>query len=311
MRGDSIMRRLLKPVQCMMAAMLLTAWLPTSVEAKSYSSRGGRSYSSSRSSGSSSSMSRSRSSSSSSSARRSSGFDSSSSRRSSGGGFTSGSGRSYSSGSRSTAENRKSYTSGKSYTAGSGQRAEPDSPSFTFDSPAARARREESSRKAFTDYQESMRPRTTTPGATEPGSRPGSTVPPPLGDTRTGRRDYGPGGGTFPSSGDGWTSRRGYYPDQRTIQTRPWRSYETFAPYWSRPRIGFGDPYNALFWWWLLDRSLDERALWAYHHRDTMDPSRYQALVSTNKELQQRIEQLEAQQVKRDTNYTPANLDRD
>jgi hypothetical protein len=60
-----------------------------------------------------------------------------------------------------------------------------------------------------------------------------------------------------------------------------------------------------------LDRSLDERANWAYHHRYDMDPARYQALVSDNKELEQRVQQLESQQVKRDTNYTPANLDRD
>ena len=69
-----------------------------------------------------------------------------------------------------------------------------------------------------------------------------------------------------------------------------------FVPYVSRPTVLYRDSYNSLFWWWLLDRSLDDRAYWAYHHRYDMDPARYRAL---------------AQRVPRDPAYVPPNLDRD
>jgi hypothetical protein len=64
--------------------------------------------------------------------------------------------------------------------------------------------------------------------------------------------------------------------------------------------VTYNDPYNSLFWWWLLDRSLDDRAWWAYHHRYDMDPARYQALIATDQQLEARV-----------PNYAPAGLDRD
>src|ERR1035441_4627766 len=66
-----------------------------------------------------------------------------------------------------------------------------------------------------------------------------------------------------------------------------------------------------LFWWWVLDRSIDDRAWWAYHHRYDMDPARYQALVANDQQLESRVAQLEAQQAPRDPNYTPPGVDRD
>ena len=57
------------------------------------------------------------------------------------------------------------------------------------------------------------------------------------------------------------------------------------------------DPYSSLFWWWLLDRSIDEQAYWAYHHRYDMDSGRYDALMASNQQLQNRVTQLEAQQI--------------
>jgi hypothetical protein len=89
------------------------------------------------------------------------------------------------------------------------------------------------------------------------------------------------------------------------------RVYTVFNPYASRPVVVYHDPYGSLFWWWLLDRTLDDRAWWTYHHRYDMDPARYQALVASDQQLQARVEQLEAQQVSRDTNYVPPGLDRD
>ena len=75
--------------------------------------------------------------------------------------------------------------------------------------------------------------------------------------------------------------------------------------------MSYRDPYSSFFWWWLLDRSFEDRALWTYHHRQDMDPARYQALVATNQDLEQRVGQLEAQQVPRDPNYAPPGLDKD
>ena len=82
-------------------------------------------------------------------------------------------------------------------------------------------------------------------------------------------------------------------------------------PYYSRPVVVYRDPYNSFFWWWLLDRSLDDRAYWAYHHRYDMDPARYDALVAHDRDLDRRIAELEAQQLPRNPNYVPPNVDRD
>ncbi len=87
------------------------------------------------------------------------------------------------------------------------------------------------------------------------------------------------------------------------------RIYNVFNSYSSRPWITYHDPYNSLFWWWLLDRSLDDRAWWAYHHRYDMDPARYDALVANDSQLQARVAQLEAQQVARDPAYVPPGLE--
>ena len=100
-----------------------------------------------------------------------------------------------------------------------------------------------------------------------------------------------------------------YIPDQTTLSTRPVRIYNVYNPYYSRPVVYYHDPYNSFFWWWLLDRSLDDRAYWAYHHRYDMDPMRYQALVSNDQQLESRVQQFEAQQVARDPNYVPPDLE--
>jgi hypothetical protein len=84
-----------------------------------------------------------------------------------------------------------------------------------------------------------------------------------------------------------------------------------FSPYTYRPWVTYSDPYSSLFWWWLLDRSIEDQAWWAYHHRYDMDPARYQALLANNQQLEQRVTQLEAEQSPRDQTYTPTGLDRD
>jgi hypothetical protein len=109
----------------------------------------------------------------------------------------------------------------------------------------------------------------------------------------------------------GWHRSGWYVPDVTIFSTRRARTYSVFSSYSYRPVVVYHDPYSSLFWWWLLDRSIDDRAWWAYHHRYDMDPSRYQALLATDQQLEARVEQLEAQQPARDPAYTPAGVDRD
>jgi hypothetical protein len=184
----------------------------------------------------------------------------------------------------------------------------PDSsaPRFTFDQAAARARKEEASQSKFTQFKEAQLPPPTAP--TEVARSTALSVEPlPSSDAPSYRVQPPP----LPvSSGRSYQSAT-YVPDAGTLSSRSVRFYNVFNPYASRPVVIYHDSYNSLFWWWLLDRSLDDRASWAYHHRYDMDPARYQALVANNQELETRVEQLEVQQAPRDPNYTPPGVDQD
>ena len=232
--------------------------------------------------------------------------------------FTASSGKSYSSGSAWSDNGRHSYTSGKSYSSGSSHTFAPSSRSdstasvaksvprdnpdasasrVTFDTTAARARKEEASKAKFTQFKEPQLPPAATPSeAPRPASGGPSyrVQPPPV---------PAPAGGSYRPPV--------YVPDAGTLSTRTVRIYNVFNPYTSRPWVSYHDPYDSLFWWWLLDRSLEDRSWWAYHHRYDMDPARYQTLLATDQQLQARVEQLEAQQAPRDPNFVPAGLDRD
>jgi hypothetical protein len=210
----------------------------------------------------------------------SSSFSSSRSSGSSGTSYRSGSGKSYSSGSSASGSNPRSYSSGKSYSSGAGH----SSSDFAFDTGAARARKQQASKSSFDQFKDSQRP----------------AAPPPISAAPTSTRVYGTG-----------RSSTWYVPDSSVMVTRRVRVYNVFNPYWSRPVVVYNDPYNSFFWWWLLDRSLDDRAWWAYNHQYDMDPARYQALLATDQQLQTRVAQLEAQQAARDPNYVPPGLDRD
>lgn len=91
---------------------------------------------------------------------------------------------------------------------------------------------------------------------------------------------------------------------------RDLRQQQTFGNYYSRPVVVYQDPYPSFFWWWLLDRSLDERALFAYHHQSTMDQQRLRDLYK-DAELEARVRQLERQGVQKDPAYTPAGIEPD
>lgn len=311
----------------LLASLLLADVSIFSLQAKSYSS-GGKSYSAhSSSSGSSHSFSSgsgksfgSGSSSRGSSSGSSSGGGSRSPSSSSGSGksFGSGSGKSYSSGSTWSGNDHHGYSSGKSYSSGSsasklqspkakdediGNRNTSAGSGFSFDTAAARARKEAASKQEFTRFKDSQAP----PRAQSDAA--GSATP----------RDYsspGSGGGSYRGGSPSLPPRRDYYqptyvPTTVIIQTRPRRIYDVFSPYSYRPWVTYSDPYSSLFWWWLLDRSIEDQAWWAYHHRYDMDPARYQALLNSNQQLEGRVAQLEAQQTPRDATYTPTGLDRD
>jgi hypothetical protein len=99
--------------------------------------------------------------------------------------------------------------------------------------------------------------------------------------------------------------------DQDRWANRQQREQQVFRPYASQPVVVYHDPYSSFFWWWLLAQSLDQRALWAYHHQSDMDPARYQDLLTRDRALEARIHELEAQHVPRDPAYTPPGLDPD
>jgi hypothetical protein len=318
----------------LLAAALMAFWFPSLAEAKSYSSGGGHSYSSSSfhssssggshsfSSGSHSSSGGSHTFSSGGGSTHSSGYGGGggSTRSSSSGGsgsksFNSGGGKSYSSGSSGSDSDRHGYSSAKSYTSGSGKTfsgssgstaavrpveptrkvgADLKSSALTFDNAATRARREEASKQDFTRFKESQSPKSSSEPARH-ASDSYQAKPPPI-----------PG-----SASSGSYRARTYIPDAYTVSTRRVRVYNVYNSYYSRPWVTYRDPYNSFFWWWLLDRSLDDRAWWAYHHRYDMDPARYEALVENDQQLQARVSQLEAQQAPRDPNYVPTGLDRD
>ena len=102
-----------------------------------------------------------------------------------------------------------------------------------------------------------------------------------------------------------------FIPDSQTYRTRTLRSERQFEPYLTRPVVTYNDPFSGFFWLWLLDRSLNDRAQWAYHHRSDMDASRYQALMATDTNLEARVRQLEMQKTPVDPKYAPNGIDRD
>jgi len=241
--------------------------------------------------------------------------------------FQSSSGKSYSSGSTWRDSGRHSYTSAKSYSSGAGHMftsvfgrdeaakastSRPKSardasePQVIFDQAAARARKQEASQSRFTQFKESQLAPPTVPSEVAPSSTP--SVPQA---STPGAPSYRVKPPPLPVSTGGASRPVGYVPDAGVLSSRPARMDHVFNPYSSRPAVVYRDPYSSLFWWWLLDRSLDDRASWAYHHRYDMDPARYQALVTQDQQLEARVEQLEAQQAPRDPNYTPPGVDRD
>lgn len=99
--------------------------------------------------------------------------------------------------------------------------------------------------------------------------------------------------------------------DHERWVNRVQRERDFYTGYWSRPVVYYHDPFSSLFWWWLLDQSLDRRAYWAYHYHDVMDPARYRDLLARDAQLEARIRQLEAQGVQREPTRPVEGIDLD
>ncbi|MBI4024613.1 MAG: hypothetical protein HY360_06500 [Verrucomicrobia bacterium] len=270
-------------------AMILIGWMFVSgVDARSYSS-------SNRSSSSHSSSSRSSSSHSSSSSGRSYGSGSRSS-------YTSSASKSSSySPSKTYGTSARSYTSsgsgsGRTYSAGSSSSPSSYSfsptrkpaASFSFDSSAARSAREAASQR---DFQKSRDISGARSSSSDRSALPSSHPP------------------TARPYADSYR-----YPviiTPQVYQTRVVRYQRYYTPYRSRPVIVYNDPYDSFFWYWLLDQSLETRAMWAYHHRHDMDAARYQALLATDGALAGRVSELEAAQRSRNPAFIPSGMDAD
>lgn len=101
--------------------------------------------------------------------------------------------------------------------------------------------------------------------------------------------------------------------DSTKYASRPNRHYTVYQTYYSRttPIVMYSDPYDHYFYWWLLDRSLDQRALWVYNHYDSIDRARINDMYIKDAQLEARVRQLEADKARRDPTWTPTGLDPD
>jgi hypothetical protein len=107
----------------------------------------------------------------------------------------------------------------------------------------------------------------------------------------------------------------------RSLPQEKWVNRETrvhtfYHHYYVNPPttvVHYNDPYNTFFWLWLMDRSLNERAYWAYNHRydPVMDQARYRDLLARDRALENRVKQLEAENKIRDPNYVPPGIEPD
>lgn len=84
-------------------------------------------------------------------------------------------------------------------------------------------------------------------------------------------------------------------------ETRVENHYHThygdrYGGYASSPYYGMyiGGGYSPLFWYCMMDWSLERRAMWMYHNRSSIDQQLYQQELAKNAALQAQIAQLEA-----------------
>jgi len=101
---------------------------------------------------------------------------------------------------------------------------------------------------------------------------------------------------------------------RKTVTHERYITYETryndfYGPYMGRPVVYYSDPFGPFFYLWLFERcSAEERARWAYNHRDQLDDARYRDMVKRDADLEARVRALEAEKKARDPNYVPSGL---
>lgn len=96
-----------------------------------------------------------------------------------------------------------------------------------------------------------------------------------------------------------WTNR----------STRINTTFNNYTVIGANSTVLYHDNYNIFFWLWLLDRSADERAMWAYHHQVDLDARRMEELRRKDAELDVRLKRLEGQS--KNGNYSPKGIEED
>ncbi len=99
--------------------------------------------------------------------------------------------------------------------------------------------------------------------------------------------------------------------DQQKWSDRGARETSFYGGYAARPVMVYNDPYHPLLTYWLMSQTLDTMALWSFHHRESMDQSRFETMCSQNANLRARVQALETQKLARDPAYTPVGMDPD
>jgi hypothetical protein len=184
---------------------------------------------------------------------------------------------------------RQSAPSGKSYSSGAHSASAPRPtptpgglPGPTFDKTAAEAQRKAESRRVFTRGQEPK------PEYHDPEGKP-HPINPQSRQVEELRRQL----------------------DYERWVNRSVRLHHYYGPYYGQPVVVYHDPFNSLFWYWLLSQDLQTRAMWAYNHHSAMDDARYQALLKHDAQLEARVRELEKKGVPPDPTYTPPGIDPD
>lgn len=195
-------------------------------------------------------------------------------------------------------------------------------PSGSYDTDAGRAQRHEESRAA---YEKAQQPRTTptptrpTPPPTypRPSPPPRPPLPPPPPVYRKGEQpqsSYTDANGTKRDidAKDARIESLRRQLDEERWANRKLREEQAYRNYTSPPSVVlYNDPYHTLLNYWLMQRAAEERARWVYNHRDSMDPRRYQDLREKDRQLEERVRELEATQTPREPAYTPKGIDPD
>jgi hypothetical protein len=87
------------------------------------------------------------------------------------------------------------------------------------------------------------------------------------------------------------------------------REKSFYAPYASRPIVAYNDPYHPLLTYWILSQSIENQALWMYHHQAMMDSGRTFYIYQQNAELKAKVEALK--NTPQDSSWTPSGADPD